>query len=182
MFFSSSEPVVFDMFNSYSKGLSTLYETADLVKGGLTKFDSSSSVLFMHLQSLTAAELVSNFSLLDDWEARYAYVIDLGKYLPAFPESDKTEANIVRGCTSQVWLIPQKTSSDIVSFLADSDAHIVRGLIAILMVVYNDKPKDIVRRFDIEEFFGQLGLAEHLSPNRRNGFFAMVGRIKSLAE
>lgn len=138
--------------------------------------------MIMHLQTLTVDELRNNFSLLGDWEVRYAYVIDLGKYLPPFPEDQKIEANLVRGCTSQVWLIPLKNDPGKVNFLADSDAHIVRGLIAILMVVYNGKAKEEVRSFDIQGFFDSLGLAEHLSPNRRNGFFAMVKRMKALAE
>jgi len=136
----------------------------------------------MDLQTLTADELASNFSLLDDWEAKYSYVIDLGKYLPPFPDALKTEENLVRGCTSQVWMIPQESAPDRIKFLADSDAHIVRGLIAILSIVYNDHLKAEVRGFDIKAYFDSLGLSEHLSPNRRNGFFAMVGRIKTLAE
>ena len=131
---------------------------------------------------MTADELLSNFSLLEDWEARYAYVIDLGKKIPNFPESAKVEANLVRGCTSQVWMIPQSGLPGHVAFLADSDAHIVRGLIAILLAVYNGQSKEFVRDFDIKSFFEKLGLAEHLSPNRRNGFFAMVGRIRALAD
>jgi len=130
---------------------------------------------------LTTDELLENFSLLDQWEERYAYLIDLGKRLPEFPESQKTEANLVRGCTSQVWLIEQKGQGDTINFLADSDAHIVRGLIALLYAVYNHRSKSEVAVFDIEDFFARLGLAEHLSPSRRNGFFAMVGRIKALA-
>jgi cysteine desulfuration protein SufE len=136
----------------------------------------------MDIQTRTPAELVNNFSLLDDWEARYSYVIDLGKYLPTFPENEKVEANLVSGCTSQVWFIPLDVAKDRVSFLADSDAHIVRGLIALLSIVYNNQSNDFVRDFDVETFFSQLGLAEHLSPNRRSGFFAIVGRIKSLAD
>ncbi len=136
----------------------------------------------MQLQALTPDELVNNFSLLDDWEARYSYVIDLGKYLPAFPDSEKNEQNIVRGCTSQVWLIPDKADPGCISFKADSDAHIVRGLIAILTVVYDGETKEAVQMFDIKAFFESLGLVDHLSPNRRSGFFAMVNRIKALAQ
>ena len=136
----------------------------------------------MDLQIATADEIRSNFSLLEDWETRYAYVIDLGKYLPPFPETMKIEANLVKGCTSQVWLIPLQNDPDRVDFLADSDAHIVRGLIAILMAIYKGKSKAYVRDFDIKTFFDEIELAEHLSPNRRSGFFAIVGRIKALAE
>lgn len=136
----------------------------------------------MQLQTLTPAELASNFSLLDEWEERYSYVIDLGKYLPSFPQGQKSEATLVRGCTSQVWLIPQTAEPGRMAFLADSDAHIVRGLIAILMIIYNNQPVETVRGFNIEGYFASLGLAEHLSPSRRSGFFAMVNRIKALAE
>jgi cysteine desulfuration protein SufE len=129
---------------------------------------------------ITTTELAENFSFLGDWEERYAYVIDLGKNLPAFPEELKTDLYLVRGCTSRVWLVPQETNNDTIEFIADSDAHIVRGLIALLMIIYNGKPKQVVREFPIEEYFATLGLGEHLSPSRRNGFFAMVERIKNL--
>ena len=127
------------------------------------------------------AELLENFSLLDDWEERYAYLIDLGKKLPAFPVEQKHDGNLVRGCTSQVWLVEKMTDPGTINFLADSDAHIVRGLIALLYAVYDGQGKDFVKNVDIEAFFARLGLSEHLSPSRRNGFFAMVGRIKNLA-
>lgn len=129
----------------------------------------------------TFEELADNFSFLDGWEERYAYVIDLGKHLPAFPEDQKNDLTLVRGCTSRVWLIPQDKENGHIHFIADSDAHIVRGLIALLMVIYNGKPKEFVTAFPIEDYFVGLGLGEHLSPSRRNGFFAMVERIKSLA-
>lgn len=130
----------------------------------------------------SADELVDNFSFLTDWEERYAYVIDMGKHLPSFPDDQKTEQNIVRGCTSQVWMIPTPTEDGKIAFLADSDAHIVRGLIAILFAVYHGKDKEFVRDFPIEEYFSQLGLGEHLSPSRRNGFFSMVGHIRRMAD
>lgn len=135
----------------------------------------------MFLNHLSAEKLVENFSFLDEWEERYAYVIDLGKHLPDFPEDSKTDTTLVRGCTSRVWLIPIEGQGGTVHFIADSDAHIVRGLIAVLMVIYNNQSKEFIRGFDIESYFATLGLAEHLSPSRRNGFFAMVERIKNLA-
>lgn len=125
--------------------------------------------------------LAENFSFLSDWEERYAYLIDLGKTLPDFPENQKNEETLVRGCTSQVWMIDTSQDDDTISFLADSDAHIVRGLIAVLYTVYNHQDKIFVRDFVIEEYFVRLGLQEHLSPNRRNGFFAMVRRIQNMA-
>jgi cysteine desulfuration protein SufE len=130
---------------------------------------------------ITSDELAENFSFLEDWEERYSYVIDLGKNLGKFPEELKTDEYLVRGCTSRVWLVPQQSDEGTLSFIADSDAHIVRGLIAILMIIYNDKQKELIRDFPIEEYFNRLGLSEHLSPSRRNGFFAMVERIKTLA-
>lgn len=130
----------------------------------------------------TCDDLLENFLFLGDWEERYAYLIDLGKKLPPFPGSEKTDANLVRGCTSQVWLIEQPAPADRIAFLADSDAHIVRGLVALLYAAYDRQTKAHVRDLDIEAFFARLGLAEHLSPSRRNGFFAMVGRIKALAD
>jgi cysteine desulfuration protein SufE len=133
----------------------------------------------MSLAGLTVDELTENFSYLTDWEERYAYVIDLGKKLPEFPEELKTDVTIVRGCTSRVWFVLQSAEKEDIHFIADSDAHIVRGLIAILMVIYNDTSAEFIRNFAIEPYFKSLGLEEHLSPSRRNGFFAMVERIKS---
>jgi cysteine desulfuration protein SufE len=126
--------------------------------------------------------LKDNFALLEDWEARYSYMLDLAKTLPGLPDSQKTQANFVQGCTAQVWLVPQAATPGHIAFQADSDAHLVRGLIAILSVIYHNQSVDHVRDFDIESFFNELGLGEHLSPNRRNGFFAMVARVKQLAE
>lgn len=125
--------------------------------------------------------LAENFSFLGDWEDRYAYLIDLGKNLPVFPDGQKNDDTFVRGCTSQVWMINTTENQDVISFLADSDAHIVRGLIAVLYAVYQQQTKDFVRTFPIDEYFTRLGLQEHLSPNRRNGFFAMVKRIQDMA-
>lgn len=127
------------------------------------------------------ATLHNNFSLLESWEDRYAYVLDLAKKIPVMDDAFKTEENFVRGCTAQVWLVPMAAEQGRVAFQADSDAHLVRGLIAILMAVYNNQTTEHVRSFDIENYFNSLGLAEHLTPNRRNGFFAMVQRIKALA-
>lgn len=134
----------------------------------------------MALENLTLDDLIDNFALFDDWESRYTYVLDLAKQLPPFPEEAKTDKNKVEGCVSQVWMIPSHDGGKF-SFIGDSDAHIVRGLIAILMIAYNDKTPQEVAAVDIEGSFEKLGLGSHLSPNRRNGFFAMVGRIKQEA-
>ncbi len=126
---------------------------------------------------MTLDELIENFELLENWEDRYKYVIDLGKALPAMPEADKTEENKVRGCMSQVWFkfLPSKEK---IEFLADSDAFIVKGLAAILHLIYSGKTKEEALRINLEETFKKLGLESHLSMNRRNGFYSMAERIK----
>ena len=126
-------------------------------------------------------ELTENFALFDDWEERYKYLIDLGKNLPAMPENLKTEDTMVQGCTSRVWMICETDEAGRHHFTADSDAHIVRGLIAILLTAYQNKTAEEIAGIDIEESFQNIGLDQHLSPNRRNGFFAMVERVKALS-
>ncbi len=123
-------------------------------------------------------ELLMNFELMDDWEDKYQYLIDLGKQLPVMPEELKIDANIVKGCMSRVWLDIQ-SNQDALSIRADSDAHIVRGLIAILLILFNNKTKSEILNINIDEVFLEIGLNEHLSPNRRNGFLAMIDRIKN---
>ena len=124
-------------------------------------------------------ELVENFSLFDDWEERYRYLIDLGRALPQMDEAHKTDENLVRGCTSRVWLLPDIKDGKFF-FTADSDAHIVRGLVAILVAAYQGQTLEDIRNIDIETAFQTIGLDQHLSANRRSGFFAMVERIKAL--
>lgn len=134
--------------------------------------------------AMTVDELVENFSLFDDWEDRYAYVIDLGKKLEPMPEAEKTEEAKVKGCMSQVWLahdVIDESGETRLHFRADSDAFIVKGLIAILMELYNDRRPGEILEVDAVETLGKLGLSNHLSPNRRNGFVAMVDRIKGIA-
>lgn len=126
---------------------------------------------------LTTEELIENFALFDDWEERYRYLIDLGRDIPKMDETDRGAEFLVKGCTSQVWLHADKKGDHYI-FRADSDAHIVRGLIALLLVAYNNKTAAEIADVNIENFFAQLGLQKHLSPNRRNGFFAMVEKIK----
>ena len=122
-------------------------------------------------------ELIERFSLFDDWEERYAYIIQMGRQLPDFPEEHRTEANKVRGCVSQVWMISE-TQAGKVSLQGDSDAFIVKGLVAILLKLYSERSPEEIAAIDIESVFDRLGLAEHLTPNRRNGFFSMVQRIR----
>ncbi|MFK7840595.1 MAG: SufE family protein [Bdellovibrionales bacterium] len=128
----------------------------------------------------TLEDLIENFSFFDDWEERYRYLIDLGRNLPKMDDNLKTEQNLVRGCTSQVWL-DAKTDNNMLEFTADSDAHIVRGLIGILHAAYNGKTFQDIAKTDIEGAMGKIGLDQNLSPNRRNGFYAMVERIRALS-
>src|SRR3954471_5104050 len=131
---------------------------------------------------MSFSELTENFALFDDWDDRYRYLIDLGRKLPVLPEAYKTDSYKVRGCMSQVWLVPQLTKTDNgpvrLSFAADSDAHIVKGLIAVLGVLFSGKPTTEIAGTDAEGAFKQLGLDQHLSPSRRNGLVAMVEKIK----
>jgi cysteine desulfuration protein SufE len=129
----------------------------------------------------TLEELVDNFALFEDWEERYRYLIDLGRTLPAMDESLKSEDNLVKGCTSRVWM-QADLRDDTLHFVADSDAHIVRGLIAILDRAYQGQPLSNIDKIDIKAAFASIGLDQNLSPNRRNGFFSMVERIQSFAK
>jgi cysteine desulfuration protein SufE len=123
-------------------------------------------------------ELIERFSFFDDWEERYAYIIQMGGKLPPFPEEERTEANKVRGCVSQVWMISH-LEADRIHIQGDSDAFIVKGLVAILLSLYSGRTASEIAALDIETVFGQLELGEHLTPNRRNGFFSMVQRIRA---
>ncbi len=132
---------------------------------------------------MTLDAIRSDFALLDDWEDRYRYVIELGRSLPPLPEALRIEANKVRGCASQVWLASEAHASrpgtaPVFEFQGDSDAHIVRGLIAILFAMHRGKTADEILRTDASTVFAQLGLKEHLTPQRSNGFFSMVERIR----
>lgn len=129
----------------------------------------------------TLDALVENFALLGDWEERYRYLIDLGKTLEPMDGALKTPESYVQGCTSQVWMVAEKGADGRFHFTADSDAHIVRGLIAVLMAAYQDKTAPEIRAVEIEKRFSEIGLGDHLSPNRRNGFFSMVEKIRALA-
>jgi cysteine desulfuration protein SufE len=129
------------------------------------------------------ADIRSDFSVLDDWEDRYRYVIELGRSLEPLPEELHTESNKVRGCASQVWLFTtvdrSGDGSPHLKFQGDSDAHIVRGLIAILFAIYNDKSADEILATEANQVFGELGLTEHLTPQRSNGLASMVARIQA---
>lgn len=128
-------------------------------------------------------DLVDTFEFLDDWEDRYRLLIDMGRDLPEFPDEARIEANRVDGCTSNVWLITdvEDTTPPRLHFRADSDAFIVKGLVAILLKAYSGRTPQEIMKTDIEGLFNQLGLSKQLTPNRRDGFFAMVKRIHGLA-
>ena len=127
-------------------------------------------------------EIIDNFSMLDDWDDRYRYVIELGRGLDPLPEIHRTEANKVQGCASQVWLattVSRGVDGTMLSFYGDSDAHIVRGLVAILLALVSGKPTTEILAADPIALFERLGLREHLTPQRSNGFRSMVERIRS---
>lgn len=127
---------------------------------------------------MTLADIQSDFALLDDWEDRYRYVIELGRALPALPDQMRTDANKVRGCASQVWLATAR-DGDRMTMHGASDALIVQGLIAILFQIYAGKSPADVATLDAAQIFDGLGLKEHLTPQRSNGLAAMVERIRS---
>ena len=127
-------------------------------------------------------QLISDFELLTDWEDRYRHLIELGRGLPVLTEAEHSELNKVSGCMSQVWMVADRSQDGCYILRADSDAHIVKGLIAVLLMAYSGKRPQEIAAVDIDDIFRQLGLDQHLSPNRRNGFFSMVGRIKAIAQ
>lgn len=132
-------------------------------------------------KDITAEDIIETLSFFDSWEDRYKYIIDLGRELPPLADEHRVEANLVRGCQSQVWLV-HELSDDRLQFAADSDAHIVRGLLGVVLAAYNDKTPEEIRQFDIDAYFDELNLLKHLSPTRGNGLRAMVGRIRATAE
>jgi cysteine desulfuration protein SufE len=131
-------------------------------------------------------EIIDNFELLDEWDDRYRYVIELGRMLPPLAEEAHTEANKVRGCASQVWLLthidPDGAGGPVLRFDGDSDAHIVRGLIAILLALYSGKPAHDILKTDALKVFDRIGLRENLTPQRSNGLRSMVERIQAEAK
>ena len=128
-------------------------------------------------------DIIGNFSVLDDWDDRYRYLIELGRELSPLSEAAHSDANKVQGCASQVWLDttvrPNGTGGPVLAFAGDSDAHIVRGLIAILFAVYSGKRATEILATDAIKLFEGMGLREHLTPQRSNGFRSMVERIRS---
>lgn len=125
-------------------------------------------------------DIESDFEFLDDWEDRYRYLIELGRELPDLPPEAMSEATKVRGCASQVWLVSEAddASPPHVSFAGQSDAHIVRGLVAVALALFSGRPAPEILEMDAEALFKRLGLEGHLSPQRSNGLRSMVARIK----
>ena len=127
-------------------------------------------------------EIIANFELLEEWDDRYRYLIELGRALPPLPDAARNDANKVQGCASQVWLAtsmkPNGDAGPLLTFVGDSDAHIVRGLIAVLFALYSGKNAKDILATDAVALFEQLGLRDHLTPQRSNGFRSMVDRIR----
>jgi cysteine desulfuration protein SufE len=132
---------------------------------------------------MTVEELIEEFAEFEDWQDRYRYLLEMGDDLPDFPEEEKTEANLVQGCQSRVWMTADIDDSPErkLRLRADSDSAIVRGLIAILVALYDDRPAGEANEVPIESVFQRIGLGQRLSPQRSNGFYAMVNRIRDLA-
>jgi cysteine desulfuration protein SufE len=131
--------------------------------------------------SISADDIVENLSFFDSWEDRYRYIIDLGRELPPLPEALRTDDRLVRGCQSQVWIDVGEDDGRL-QLAVDSDAFIVKGLLAVVLAAYNNKEPGDVLAFDVDDYFETLGLMQHLSPTRGNGLRAMVARIRQEAE
>ena len=130
-------------------------------------------------------QIIDDFAYLDEWEDRYRYVIELGKALPELPEDKRTAENKVQGCASQVWLVShvaEDGADPVLTFEGDSDAHIVRGLVAIVLSAYSGKHASEIAKTDAIDIFNRIGLVEHLSAQRANGLRSMVKRIRDEAQ
>ena len=132
------------------------------------------------MAELDPQEIIDDLSFFDDWEERYKYIIDLGRDLPTLSEAEQTDELLVKGCQSNVWLLPS-VNDGVFSFRVDSDAVIVRGLLALVMAAYNQKTAEQILAFDIDGYFADLDLERHLSPTRGNGLRSIVAKIKALA-
>ncbi len=135
---------------------------------------------------ISAEDVVETLGFFDSWEDRYRYIIDLGKQLPPMPEPLKTDDRLVKGCQSKVWIDVNQDAvargdDTVLEFKVDSDAHIVRGLLALVLCAYQGKTPQQILEFPIEEYFSQLELLQHLSPMRGNGLKSVVERIRSIA-
>ena len=129
-------------------------------------------------------EIIENFEFLDDWEDRYKYLIELGNKLEPFPDSERHDHNKLQGCVSQVWVVTSVSEGDnpVLNILGDSDAHIVRGLVAIALAIFSGKHASNIVSIDETALFNKIGLSEHITPQRSNGLRSLVARIKSDAQ
>lgn len=125
--------------------------------------------------------IIQTFEVLDDWEERYRYLLDLGKKLKPLDQTDRTEENRVHGCQATVWLKASMNEQGVLELSAESDAFVVNGLIAILLSAFNGATPRTILEFDAPALFEQLGLIEHLSPTRRNGLHSMIRKIQHIA-
>ena len=131
---------------------------------------------------LTIDEIIENFSFIDDWEERYRYVIELGRELEELPAGAMNAQNKIEGCVSQVWLTTEvsgDSDNPVLTFKGDSDAHIVKGLVAVALATFSGKAAKEILATDADAIFDQIGLRDHLTPQRSNGLSAMIGRIKA---
>jgi cysteine desulfuration protein SufE len=131
--------------------------------------------------AITADDIIENLGFFDSWEDRYRYIIDLGRELPELPGEMRSDERLVRGCQSQVWIDIAEADNRL-QLSADSDAFIVKGLLAVVLAAYNNKTPAEILDFDIEAYFEELGLMRHLSATRGNGLRAMVARIRDEAQ
>jgi cysteine desulfuration protein SufE len=130
--------------------------------------------------TIAASDIVESLGFFDSWEDRYRYIIDLGRELPPLPQELRTDDRLVRGCQSQVWIDVHEEDGRL-QLAVDSDAFIVKGLLAVVLAAYNNRSPREVLDFDVEAYFEELGLLQHLSPTRGNGLRAMVARIREIA-
>jgi len=146
---------------------------------------SGSRAAYLHSMSYPQdiQDMIDDFAFLSDWEERYMHVIDLGKALPPLAEAEKNEATKVKGCVSQVWLVSETDGADnpVLTFRGDSDAHIVKGLVAVTLQIFSGRKASLIQQLDASAILKELDLEEHLSPQRSNGLKAMIGRIKTEA-
>ena len=133
---------------------------------------------------MSIAEIIENFSFLDEWDDRYKYLIELGNGLEPFPDSLQNSETKVQGCVSQVWIACREEpgSDPVLHFIGTSDAHIVRGLIAVTLAIFSGRRASEIVEIDEQQIFNELGLSEHITPQRSNGLRAMVARIKEIAQ
>jgi cysteine desulfuration protein SufE len=133
---------------------------------------------------MSIESIIDDFDFLDEWEDRYRYVIELGRTLPPLDQGERNETNKVRGCASQVWLVHAAAGDDdpVLTYRGESDAHIVQGLIAILLALYSGQRASRILELDAEEQLNRIGLRDHLTAQRSNGLSSMVARIRHDAQ